>query len=163
MNCSPIQFCLHDASPQQHGVPEIDLQQLQALFQAAAFWAKERSQEDLAVAIAHSDPVVTVWDRERLIGFARALSDGIYRATLWDVVIHPDYQGRGLGSKLVETILSHPKLSRVERVYLMTTHQQQFYEKIGFQPNATTTMVLYNSASEALPMPMIQLQELREG
>lgn len=162
MDCSPIQFCLHQINPQKR-CESIDLQQLQALFQAAAFWAQDRSLEDLAVAIAHSDPVATVWDRERLIGFARALSDGIYRATIWDVVIHPDYQGRGLGSKLVETILSHPKLSRVERVYLMTTHQQQFYEKIGFQPNATTTMVLYNSASEPLPMPVIQLQELREG
>jgi N-acetylglutamate synthase-like GNAT family acetyltransferase len=33
-------------------------------------------------------------------------------------------------------------MQKVERVYLMTTHQQEFYEKIGFQVNKTTTMVL---------------------
>jgi N-acetylglutamate synthase-like GNAT family acetyltransferase len=96
------------------------------------------------MAIAHSNPVVSAWDGKNLIGFARATSDGIYRATLWDVVIHPHYQGIGLGRKLVATALAHPHLNRVERVYLMTTQEQSFYERIGFQQNTTTTMVLCN-------------------
>jgi len=45
----------------------------------------------------------------------------------------------------VETMLAHPRLSRVERVYLMTTYQQNFYQQIGFQENQTTTMVISNS------------------
>ncbi|MBD2335631.1 GNAT family N-acetyltransferase [Calothrix sp. FACHB-156] len=142
---------------------EIDLEQLQQLFNLCAFWARERSIEDLSIAISNSEPVISVCDGNRLVGFARATSDGIYRATIWDVVIHPDYRGTGLGSKLVETVLSHPRM-RVERVYLMTTHQQGFYEKIGFQRNTTTTMVLYNQANlEPLPAEEIQLQELRGG
>ncbi|BAZ01808.1 GCN5-related N-acetyltransferase [Tolypothrix tenuis PCC 7101] len=142
---------------------EIDLEQLQQLFNICAFWARERSIEDLSIAISNSEPVISVCDGNRLIGFARATSDGIYRATIWDVVIHPDYRGTGLGSKLVETVLSHPRM-QVERVYLMTTHQQGFYEKIGFQRNTTTTMVLYNQANlEPLPAEEIQLQELRGG
>jgi N-acetylglutamate synthase-like GNAT family acetyltransferase len=140
---SQICFCIARGSalraPQQL---QNDLIQLQTLFEQAAFWAQGRSLEDLNVAIANSEPVVSVWDGERLIGFARANSDGIYRATIWDVVIHPDYQGRGLGRKLVQTVLSHPRLSRVERIYLMTTHQQRFYERIGFECNSSTTMVL---------------------
>jgi N-acetylglutamate synthase-like GNAT family acetyltransferase len=122
----------------------IDLLQIQHLFQVAAFWARDRKLEDLEIAIANSDPVISVWNETALIGFARATSDGIYRATLWDVVIHPDYQGAGLGRKLVQTVLSHPKLYRVERVYLMTTEQRAFYEKIGFELNGSTTMVLNN-------------------
>ena len=138
MDCRQIQFptC---RSP-------IALHQLQELLESTAFWARERRLDDLALAIANSDPVVTFWDKEKMIGFARATSDGIYRATIWDVVIHPDYQGVGLGQKLVETVLSHPRMSRVERVYLMTTNKQHFYEQIGFQRNSSTTMVLYNRA-----------------
>ena len=136
MDCRQIQFCTR---PDQ-----IDLSQLQELFALTAFWAKELRLEDLAIAIANSDPVVSVWDGEKMIGFARATSDGIYRATIWDVVIHPDYQGVGLGQKLVKTVLSHPRMNRVERVYLMTTNQQHFYEQIGFEWNSSTTMVLYN-------------------
>jgi N-acetylglutamate synthase-like GNAT family acetyltransferase len=156
MDCSQIQFCDRKS--------QIDLNQLQALFKRGAFWAQERSIEDLSIAIANSEPVVSVWDGERLIGFARATSDGIYRATIWDVVIDPDYRGAGLGGKLVETVLSHPRMNRVERVYLMTTHQQRFYERIGFECNASTTMVLYNQPlPNSLPVQEIQFQELPGG
>lgn len=139
---------------------EIDLYQLQQLFNSAAFWAKGRSVEDLGIAIANSDPVIFINDGVKLIGFARATSDCIYRATIWDVVIHPEYRALGLGSKLVETVLAHPRVRWVELVYLMTTHQQKFYEKIGFQPNTTTTMVLSNQSQlTSLNAEEVQLQE----
>jgi ribosomal protein S18 acetylase RimI-like enzyme len=123
---------------------EVNLEQLQGLLRIGAFWAKERTLAGLAIAIANSNPVVTVWDGDRLIGHARATSDGIYRATIWDVVIDPDYRGAGLGRKLVQTVLAHPNVCNVERVYLMTTHQIKFYEQIGFEQNSSTTLVLLN-------------------
>ncbi len=138
MDCSQIQFCVDKS--------KIDLEQLQELLNLSAFWAQGRKKEDLEIAIRYSDPVVSVWNKEQMVGFARATSDGIYRATIWDVVIHPEYRGARLGRKLVETVLSHQKVNRVERVYLMTTNQQSFYERIGFLANQTTTMILYNSS-----------------
>ncbi|AFY38873.1 GCN5-related N-acetyltransferase [[Leptolyngbya] sp. PCC 7376] len=136
LDCSDILFSVDKN--------RVDLHQLRELFNATAFWAKQRSMEDLRTAVYYSDPVVTVWDGDRMIGFTRGTSDGVFRATIWDVVIHPDYQGLGLGRKLVETLISHPRMNRVERIYLMTTHQQEFYERIGFTENQTTTMVLHN-------------------
>jgi hypothetical protein len=41
--------------------------------------------------------------------------------------------------------LAHPFVCNVERVYLMTTHQTEFYEHIGFEQNSSTTLVLCNS------------------
>jgi N-acetylglutamate synthase-like GNAT family acetyltransferase len=137
MNACYIQFFIDKS--------KIDLLQLQKLFNLTAFWAQNRSLEDLEIAITNSNPVVSVWDHDIMIGFARATSDGVYRASIWDVIIHPNYQGRGLGRKLVETVITHPNLSRVERVYLMTSYQQNFYQRIGFEENKTTTMVLFNS------------------
>lgn len=152
MDCRNIQFCDRKS--------RIDYHQLQALFDLGAFWARDRKIEDWEIAIANSEPVISVWDGEQLIGFARATSDGIYRGTIWDVVIHPDYRGVGLGHKLVETVLSHPRMNRVERVYLMTTHQQHFYERIGFETNSTTTMVLYNQPiHRSMPTPALQVRE----
>ncbi|OUC13552.1 MAG: GNAT family N-acetyltransferase [Alkalinema sp. CACIAM 70d] len=139
------------------GAEFVDLDKLQALFNLAAFWARDRRADDLAIALANSKPIVTAWDGEQLMGFARATSDGIYRATIWDVVVHPDYQGAGIGRKLVETILSHPQVSRVERIYLMTTNQQRFYERIGFESNGTTTMVLHN---QPLSLPQTAMVEM---
>lgn len=139
MDCSHIQFCADKS--------KVDFEQLQRLFAKTAFWARSRNLDDLKIAIANSNPVVTIWNSDRLIGFARATSDGVYRAGIWDVIVDPDYQGVGLGRKLVETVLSHPLVCKVERVYLTTTHQQSFYERIGFERNESTTMVLYNSES----------------
>lgn len=152
MDCRHIQFCVEDGTTQGNYARQLDLHKLQDLFQVTAFWAQNRRLEDWKIALANSKPIVAAWDSERLIGFARATSDGIYRATIWDVVIHPDYQGAGLGRKLVETVLMHPHVNRVERVYLMTTNQQQFYERIGFEANSTTTMVLFNHPVSGLPM-----------
>jgi N-acetylglutamate synthase-like GNAT family acetyltransferase len=144
MDCSKVQL--------RSGQSEVDLDQLQELFNLAAFWASDRRRQDLQVAISNSNPVISAWDADRLIGFARGNSDGVYRATIWDVVVHPDYQGAGLGRKLVETILADPMVAHVEKVYLMTTNQQRFYEKIGFRTNGSTTMVLNYQSIEQLSM-----------
>ena len=124
---------------------DIDLRQLQSLFTKSAFWASDRQIADLQIALDRSEPVVSAWHEEKLIGFARANSDGVYRATIWDVVIDCDYQRIGLGRKLVETVLGHPCMQRVERIYLTTTHQQNFYERLGFTANSSTTMMLDRS------------------
>jgi ribosomal protein S18 acetylase RimI-like enzyme len=137
MNVQSIRFCDRRA--------DIDIQQLQLLLNRSAFWALDRRAEDLQVAIDRSEPVVSAWDEDKLIGFARANSDGIYRAAIWDVAIDPDYQRLGLGRKLVETVLAHPYMQRVERIYLFTTHHQHFYERLGFVTNSSTAMVLTNS------------------
>ena len=137
MNVESIRFCDRSA--------DLDLYLLQALLNKSAFWAIDRQIEDLKIAIDRSEPVVSAWDATQLVGFARATSDGIYRATIWDVVIDCDYQRLGLGRKLVETLLAHSSMQRVERIYLTTTHQQSFYERLGFELNSSTTMILDRS------------------
>jgi N-acetylglutamate synthase-like GNAT family acetyltransferase len=134
MKVQSIRFCDRSA--------DLDLHQLQALLNKSAFWAIDRQIEDLQIAISRSEPVVSAWDEEKLIGFARATSDGVYRATIWDVVVDCDYQRLGLGRKLVETVLADPCMQRVEKIYLTTTHQQSFYERLGFVINSSTTMRL---------------------
>jgi ribosomal protein S18 acetylase RimI-like enzyme len=134
MKVESIRFCDRPA--------DIDFQQLQSLFNKSAFWAIDRQIEDLKIAIDRSEPVISAWEEDKLIGFARATSDGIYRATIFDVVIDPDYRRLGLGRKLVETVLIHPCMRRVEKIYLMTTNQQSFYERLGFTSNSSTTMIL---------------------
>ncbi len=128
----------------------VDLDQLIQLFNRNAFWAQDRCPTSMARAIERSSPVVTLWDGERMIGFGRATSDGAYRAVIWDVVIDQDYRRQGLGGKLVETLISHPDVLGVERIYLFTTHQQGFYQRIGFVENPSTTLVLMGKTLEFL-------------
>jgi len=129
---------------------ELDLDQLLLLLNRNAFWAQNRQRQEMERAVAHSHPVVSAWDEERLIGFGRATSDGVYRAVLWDIVVDHDYRRQGIGRKLVETLISHPHLQSVERIYLFTTHQRGFYERIGFVENPSTTLVLHGRPLEFL-------------
>lgn len=80
-----------------------------------------------------SNVIVSLWRQKRLIGFARATSDGVYRAVLWDVVIPEDLQGQGLGRRLVEAVVSSKELKYTERIYLMTTNGEGFYKQLGFE------------------------------
>jgi len=121
---------------------ELDLLQLQKLMNLAAPWANHRTVEQLERMVAASNPVLQVWDEDFLVGFSRATSDGVFRAVLWDVIVHPRYQGKGIGRYMVTELFAHPQLKEVEKVYLVTTHQQGFYERLGFQENPSTTMVL---------------------
>jgi len=113
--------------------PSRGLWKLQRLLDQHAFWAQGRSLQDLRHMLAGSAAVVSLWRGRRLVGFARASSDGVFRAVLWDVVIPEDLQGQGLGRQLVEALLNTPQLQGVERVYLMTTNSAGFYEQLGFQ------------------------------
>lgn len=119
--------------------------EIQNLFDAGAFWAQGRQIEDIERMVQLSNPVMSARIENHLVGFARATGDGVYRAVIWDVVVDPAYQGRGIGRHLVEALIAHPLLNTVERVYLMTTFKQGFYEKLGFVKNASTTMVLTRS------------------
>lgn len=150
MNPAPIQISIHGTAQNDKLCCQLDVQQLLELFKVAAFWARERRVEDLEKAIAYSNPVVSAWQDDQLVGFARATSDGVYRATIWDVVVHPEHQSKGIGRKLVETVLSHPHVNQVERVYLMTTFKEKFYERVGFQRNSSTTMVLHQQPIELI-------------
>lgn len=110
---------------------ELDLPQLAALYEAAP-WARGRTGEGIRKMLENTDFVFSAWDGPRLAGFARVLTDRIYRATLWDVIVHPDYQGRGVGESLLKAVLKHPVLSQVEKFWLNTRDKQSFYERFGF-------------------------------
>ena len=112
--------------------PSRGLLKLQRLFRKHAFWAQDRSIDDLRRMLLGSAVVVSLWRGKRLVGFGRASSDGIHRAVLWDIVVAGDLQGRGLGRQVVEALLDSPRLRDVERIYLMTTNSAGFYRQLGF-------------------------------
>jgi GNAT superfamily N-acetyltransferase len=109
----------------------LDLDQVQRLLNQTP-WARGRSKDGLSRMLTHSDFVFTAWDGPSLVGFARVLTDRVYRATLWDVVVDGPYQGRGVGEGLMSFVLAHPVLSRVEKFWLNTRDKQTFYERFGF-------------------------------
>ena len=122
--------------------------QLQRLFHAHSFWARGRRPAELRRMLWGSTAAVSVWQGGRLIGFGRATSDGCYRAVLWDVVVAGEQQGRGLGRRIVESLLEAPALRQVERVYLMTTNSSGFYRQLGFRSAGSQELLVKKKAWE---------------
>jgi ribosomal protein S18 acetylase RimI-like enzyme len=107
-------------------------------------WTKDRKLEDIKRMINHCKIIGLINEEtNKLVGFTRILTDYIYRATIYDVIVLKEYQGLGLGRLLIETIVSHPLLRNIERVDLYCAEEKiQFYNKWGFNKVSETTNFL---------------------
>ena len=128
---------------------DLDPAKLVRLYQQAP-WAKGRTLEDAREMLRHTDVAVTAWDGDLLIGLGRVLTDYVYRATIWDVIVDKAYQDQGVGTEIVHRILTHPRLKKVELFWLCTRDKQAFYEKLGFSSNEQTGMVWARSQQARL-------------
>ena len=113
--------------------PTNGLIKLKKLLDKNAFWAQSRTLNDLKKCLANSDVVISLWVGKEIVGFGRALTDGIYRGVLWDIVIDQNYQSKGYGKLIVKKILSSKKIKNTKKLYLMTTNQKLFYSKYDFK------------------------------
>ena len=114
-------------------IPCKGLEKLREFLTINTFWGKNRKLSELKVSLSNSDVIVSIWNKGKIIGFGRALSDGIYRSVLWDVVIDKNHQGNGYGSMLVKTILNAQQIKNSQKVYLMTTNKKEFYCQLDFK------------------------------
>ena len=113
--------------------PTSGLIKLQKLLNNNAFWTKNRTIKDLKKCLANSDVIVSLWVGNEIVGFGRALTDGIYRGVLWDIVIDQNHQGNGFGKLIVRNLLSSKKIKNTKKLYLMTTNKKLFYSQLDFK------------------------------
>jgi ribosomal protein S18 acetylase RimI-like enzyme len=123
-------------------------EQLMTLFQQAP-WAKGRTLNDARDMLRHTDVALCAWDGDHLVGFGRVLTDFVYRATIWDVIVDEAYQKQGIGAEIVQRILHHPRLKKVE-LFWLCTRRPGFYEKLGFSSKEQTGMVWNRSRNARL-------------
>lgn len=71
--------------------------------------------------------------KRRLIGFARATSDGAFNATIWDVVVDPKFQNRGLGKAMMKFAIDKLRKADISNITLFADpHVVDFYRRLGF-------------------------------
>jgi len=116
------------------------------LFERAPLGSQQRDPDKLKRAFEASYAVVVAYDSDKLIGMGRALSDGEYQAAIYDMVVLPEYQGKGIGKKIIEKLCE--QLS-VENIILYSVPGREgFYLKCGFKRMRTAMAKLNQYMSE---------------
>jgi N-acetylglutamate synthase-like GNAT family acetyltransferase len=111
-------------------VRQIKAVELVKLYKGEGWW-EERKEKDIEEMLKQGDSV-GAWNKGELIGFARAVSDGKFRAYIEDVVIHKDYQNSGTGTKLLAQLVD--ELSHIDIISLFCEEELlPFYEKNNFK------------------------------
>jgi GNAT superfamily N-acetyltransferase len=117
-----IEYC--DASR------SVDLEQLARLFESAGWHHRTRDRERLAQMVRGSMYGVSAHDGERLVGYARAISDGAFNAYVSTVTVLPEYQRRGIGREMMRRLLDGRE--HVQFVLHAASEVHPFYVRCGF-------------------------------
>ena len=98
------------------------------------WWAKDRSLQDMIQCVLGSQVCIGILDEDnKLIGFARVISDFIYKAIIFDVVISDANRGNGLGQQMMKLIKNHNKLKNVKHFELYCLPEMEsFYSTFDF-------------------------------
>lgn len=104
-------------------------------------WASGKHPDRLYKALQSCETVFTAWDGERLVGLANAIDDGAMTAYVHYLLVHPDYQGAGIGRELTEMM----KRLYEDFLYLFLVAENPplvgYYEELGFtKQNETSVM-----------------------
>jgi GNAT superfamily N-acetyltransferase len=110
------------------------IEQLWRMYQNE-WWSHDRKLHDVGRVVQNSDLVFAFCDADTgsLVAFARVLTDFVYKAVVFDVIVARSHRDLGLGRMLLDAITTHPALLFVENLELYCRDEMvPFYQKWGF-------------------------------
>src|SRR5699024_5675513 len=108
----------------------ISAKSLMILYNDARWW-EDRQEKDIEQMLKQGISI-GAWEGQNLIGFARAVSDGKFRAYVEDVVVYKEHQKNGVGKEIVSRLLN--ELSDIDVVSLFCEEPLiDFYKDNGFK------------------------------
>ncbi len=96
-------------------------------------WESAKNSRSLMLGILYSSNVISCWHNKKLVGLIRSMDDGYWSANIDCLLVHKDYQGKGIGSKLLEVLLEQLKDIQYINVAPDSRKQIKFYKKAGFK------------------------------
>ncbi|MDF9795978.1 GNAT superfamily N-acetyltransferase [Catalinimonas alkaloidigena] len=106
-------------------------------------WSAADKPEALYQGLMHSHSLVTAWEGETLLGLGNAISDGHLVVYYPHLLVHPDYQGTGIGQMIMQRMAEKYRHFHMQ---MLTADKEavRFYEKCGFvKAGATQPMWIY--------------------
>jgi ribosomal protein S18 acetylase RimI-like enzyme len=106
-------------------------------------WSSARKPARLAKALSSSHSLISAWDGSRLVGLGNAISDGNLVVYYSHLLVHPEYQGRGIGTRLMKMLMARYRGFH-QQIVVADGRATGFYEKLGFtRAGRTRPMWIY--------------------
>ncbi|WP_328561766.1 GNAT family N-acetyltransferase [Streptomyces coelicoflavus] len=138
-----------------HRLDEVDLEELSRLYLLAPLGNKP--PEALATVYGNSRYMCFVHAGDVLVGAGRALADGVDCAYIADVAVHPEYQGRGLGSDIIRKLLEladgHKRI-----ILYAAPGAEAFYRRLGFR-HMNTAMAIWSDPQRAVDTGLLRPED----
>lgn len=111
-------------------------------------WDGAPTAEQTELALRHSVYRIGVYDGDKIVAMARMIGDLGLCYYIKDVIVHPDYQGRGIGRMLMDALLGFISKSGVSGTEIAVElcampDKMPFYAKFGFAANVAQRMRLF--------------------
>ena len=90
-----------------------------------------RDPEKHRRAFEASYATIFIYSSDTLVGFGRAISDGVYQAAVYDCAVAVDFQGKGIGRMIMDNLLS--RLQDCNVILYASPGKEGFYQKHGFR------------------------------
>ncbi|QFY03628.1 GNAT family N-acetyltransferase (plasmid) [Bacillus cereus] len=117
----------------------VDWTQMKEVYHSVG-WRKH-DEDKIKQVFTASNILAIAYNQNKIIGFGRAMSDGIFNAAIYDVVIHKDYHSKGIGKQIINSLLD--QLKDISCIHLVsTTGNEEFYRRSGFR-DMKTAMAQY--------------------
>jgi len=122
----------------QKGTAGVDFKDVAALVEAVGWGVRDPVQLERSFTNSRT---AFAFDDETLVAMGRCITDGEYYATIWDMIVKPRYQGKGIGRKIMEKLMEG--LEEMEFIALTATPgNEPFYKKFGFRIQKTAMVIL---------------------
>ena len=77
--------------------------------------------------------VMTAYDTNKLVGIGRIVSDGVLYAMIYDLIVAPSHQGRGIGTKILNSLIHRCLQAGIRQIQMFSAKGKAgFYSKHGF-------------------------------
>ena len=111
------------------------------LFLESGYNRKWKGERSAKAAIEYAWLVATAWDGEKAAGTVTVYSDGVNSAIIDDVVVHPQYRGRGIGSALIRSVLQRIAPHGLSVQLYPIPGRESFFARFGFEVQAKATVM----------------------
>ena len=87
----------------------------------------------LVQALQHSFYLIAAYENDALVGVGRVISDGVLYAMVYDMIVAPSHQGRGIGTKILGRLVGKCRTAGIREIQLFSARgKAPFYRKRGF-------------------------------